>query len=90
MIHKAKDLSFEQRRAVESLLGRPVSESEAIAIRAYQPDLVSDQRRREIIEVLEAHFAAIDARCQPVSAEEAEAIFEEAMRSSRQDYQTKR
>jgi hypothetical protein len=34
MIHKAKDLSPDQKRAIESLLGRPVAEDEAISIRA--------------------------------------------------------
>lgn len=34
MIHKAKDLSPEQKIVVESLLGRPVAEYEAISIRA--------------------------------------------------------
>ena len=34
MIHKAKDLSPEQKTAVESLLGRAVAPHEAIIIRA--------------------------------------------------------
>jgi hypothetical protein len=33
----AKDLSPEQRLAIESLLGRNMSDKEAIAIRAYEP-----------------------------------------------------
>jgi hypothetical protein len=33
MIHKAKDLSPDQRMAIESLLGRSVAEDEAISIR---------------------------------------------------------
>jgi hypothetical protein len=33
MIHKAKDLSSEQKVAIESLLGRSVAEDEAISIR---------------------------------------------------------
>ena len=33
MIHKAKDLSPDQKMAIESLLGRPVAEDEAISIR---------------------------------------------------------
>ena len=33
MIHKAKDLSPDQRMAIESLLGRTVAEGEAISIR---------------------------------------------------------
>jgi len=34
MIHKAKDLSPEQKMAIESLLGRSIAEDEAISIRA--------------------------------------------------------
>ena len=34
MIHKAKDLSPDQKMAIESLLGRSVAEGEAISIRA--------------------------------------------------------
>jgi hypothetical protein len=34
MIHKAKDLSPDQKMAIESLLGRSVAEDEAISIRA--------------------------------------------------------
>jgi hypothetical protein len=33
MIHKAKDLSPDQKTAIESLLGRSVDENEAISIR---------------------------------------------------------
>lgn len=33
MIHKAKDLSPDQKMAIESLLGRAVAENEAISIR---------------------------------------------------------
>ena len=34
MIHKAKDLSPDQRLAIESLLGRSIAENEEIIIRA--------------------------------------------------------
>jgi hypothetical protein len=37
MIHKAKDLSPDQKLAIESLLGRSVAEDEAISIRAMGP-----------------------------------------------------
>jgi len=33
MIHKAKDLSPDQKTAIESLLGRAIAEDEAISIR---------------------------------------------------------
>jgi hypothetical protein len=37
MIHKAKDLSPDQKMAIESLLGRSVSEDDAISIRTLGP-----------------------------------------------------
>jgi hypothetical protein len=47
MIHKAKDLSAEQRRAIESLLGRAIAGQEEISIRALPETLpVSSERRR--------------------------------------------
>ena len=37
MIHRAKDLSPNQKMAIESLLGRVVAEDEAISIRTVNP-----------------------------------------------------
>ena len=44
MIFNARDLSPEQKRAIESLLGRPVLEDEEISVRAIHPPALSDQR----------------------------------------------
>jgi hypothetical protein len=88
MAYLAKDLSPEQRLAIESLLGRSMSEKEAIAIRAYEPAALSSERRAEIIAGLEAYFAALDAAREPASSEEADAIFEESMRQTRPNYRT--
>lgn len=35
MFHDVKDLSPEQKRAVESLLGRPVAEDESVSIKRH-------------------------------------------------------
>jgi len=37
MIHNVKDLSPDQKVAIESLLGRPISEDEQISVRAITP-----------------------------------------------------
>ena len=37
MIHKAKDLSPDQKTVLESLLGRRILEDEAISVRAIEP-----------------------------------------------------
>jgi len=42
MIHKAKDLSPDQKMAVESLLGRAVAEDESISIRSMKSPAAPD------------------------------------------------
>ena len=86
MIHEVKDLSPDQRLAVESLLGRPVSEQETVSVQAFQPPAVSVQRRQEIAEALRRYFAEVDAKRQPVSADAAGGVIDEAMRDSRPGY----
>ena len=48
MIRSAKDLSPDQKIAIESLLGRRVLEDEAISVRAIELPVLSDQRRQEL------------------------------------------
>jgi hypothetical protein len=86
MIYKAKDLSPEQKVAVESLLGRHVLDDEAISVRAIEPPALPDQQKHELVEVLRKYFAEVDARRHPGPAEEAEDILTEAIRSSRPGY----
>jgi hypothetical protein len=87
MIHKAKDLSPQQKLALESLLGRAISEKEAISIRTLEPPPdMSPERRREILDSLQAHFLRIDAQRIPVTSTEADDIINEALRSTRPGY----
>ena len=86
MIHKAKDLTPDQKAAVESLLGRQILEGEAVSIRAFEPPVLSDQRRQEIVDALKGYFAQVDANSRSVSAEEADEAITEAMRSTRPHY----
>ena len=86
MIHKAKDLSPDQKAAVESLLGRQILEDEAVSVRAFEPPVLSDQRRQEIVDALKCYFAQVDANSRSVSAEEADEAITEAMRSTRPHY----
>jgi hypothetical protein len=86
MIREVKDLSPDQKIAVESLLGRSVSEQETVSVQAFQPPVISDQRRQQVVEGLRQYFAEVDAKRQPVSAEEADDIINEAMRNSRPGY----
>jgi hypothetical protein len=72
--------------ALESLLGRALSDREAISVRAFEPPPLSDEQRQEILAGLDAYFARIDARRQAVRDEEADAIINEALRSTRPNY----
>jgi len=90
MVHRVKDLSPQQKSAVEALLGRDVSGEEAIVVRAVAPSAIlsanlSDQDRVEAVGRLDRYFARVDAVRKPVTEEE-EAIFLEAIRSVRPNY----
>ncbi len=86
MIHKAKDLSPNQRAAIESLLGRRVLEDEAISIRAIESPALSEERKHELVEQLKKYFAEVDARREPGSPVEADDVINEAMKSVRPGY----
>ena len=87
MTHCVKDLSLEQKLAVESLLGRPVSDEESVSVKAFSPSSrLNDEERRAAIEKLNRYFAHIDVKRQPVTDEEEDAVINEALRSVRPDY----
>lgn len=91
MVYQVKDLSPEQRHAAEVLLGHPVSEDDTVSIERIKagksgaPPL-SQEQRMEAVRKLKAYFERIDARRQPVSEEEEDAIVTEAIRSVRPSY----
>jgi len=91
MLHHVKDLSPDQRRAIENLLGRPVSEDESVSIKSIRPSAIlaphlSPEERREALEKLRRYFAKVDAQRKPVSESEEEEIISEALRSTRPNY----
>jgi len=86
VICNAKDLSPDQKAAIETLLGRRIQEDEAVSVRTFEPVAVSHQRRQEIANELRKYFAEVDAARRPVSEEEAEDIITGAMRSVRPGY----
>jgi hypothetical protein len=89
VLYRVKDLSPEQRQAVEVLLGHPVSEDEAVSIKTLSPSTIlspslSAEDRIKAFRALSDRFSA--TRSPEVSiAEESEAA-DEAMRSTRPDY----
>ena len=88
MIRSAKDLSPEQKVAIESLLGRKLLESEDVSVRTIDPPALTDERRAEVLHGLEEYFAKVDSQRQPVSPEEANAAIDEALRSVRPNYRS--
>jgi hypothetical protein len=84
-----KDLSPEQKRAAEILLGHPVSEDEAVSIKSLGPTTIipsklSPEDRIEALRALEQRFA--NANRPEIGEEEEEAIVSEALRSTRPNY----
>ena len=91
MLHRVKDLSPEQRLAVEALLGRAVANDETVSVRAITaatmiPSRLSQEERAEALRRLDGYFVKVDAGRKPVSDEEEEAVLLEAMRSVRPHY----
>jgi hypothetical protein len=91
MLHHVKDLSPDQKRAVENLLGRPVSEDESVSIKSIRPSVIippqlSAEERKVALENLRRYFAKVDAQRRPVSDGEEEEIINEALRSTRPKY----
>jgi len=87
MTHSVKDLSPEQKLAIESLLGRTISDQEAVSVKAFAPSSrLTNDERTAAIEKLNRYFARVDANRQPVRADEEDAIINEALRSVRPDY----
>ena len=82
MIHKAADLSEDQKLAIESLIGQRLSEQDNVSVRRLPPPPeLSAERRQEIADGLRHYFAQVDAQRQPMSEAEAEDVINEALRS---------
>jgi hypothetical protein len=90
MILDAKDLSPEQLGVIEALLGRCVLENESISLRVIEAPELSGQRRQELAAELRNYFAKVDVLRKYGSAEYAEEILTEAMRSVRPNYRKHR
>lgn len=91
MVHHVKDLSPDQRRAVENLLGRPVADDESVSVKSVRPSAVlpprlSTDERVEALEKLRQYFAKVDSQRRPVSEAEEEEIINQALRSTRPNY----
>ena len=89
MLHFVKNLSPEERHAAEILLGRPVSDGEAISIKGLDtstiiPAALSPEERIAALRAMEEHFTA--RRVGDVSIEEEDALVREAFAATRKDH----
>jgi hypothetical protein len=86
-LHNARTLPQPIRIALEQLLGRTLSDNEAISVRAYQPhETPSPAQRGAIADELRQHFAKIDEKTKDIPESEQEEILDEAIRSVRPGY----
>lgn len=91
MVYRVSELSDEQRRTVEGLLGRPVTENERVSVRAVADsgggsEALSAQQRRELLDRVRKYFAEVDARREAVSESDEEDALDEAIRSVRPQF----
>jgi|HubBroStandDraft_5_1064220.scaffolds.fasta_scaffold401987_1 hypothetical protein len=91
MLHHVKDLSPDQRRTVENLLGRSVADDESVSIKSIRPATIlppqlSPDESVEALDKLNKYFAKVDSQRRPVSEAEEEEIINEALRSTRPNY----
>jgi len=87
MIRSAKELSADQKLAIESLIGQELSEHDNISVRKITPPPhLTAERRREIVDGLRKYFAQVDAQRRPMSDEGAEEVINDALRSIKPTY----
>jgi hypothetical protein len=83
-LHNARTLSPLVRSALEQLLGRALSDNEAISVRACQPhEAPSPEQQRAVADELRRYFAKIDEKTKDIPATEQEEILDEAIRNVR-------
>jgi hypothetical protein len=92
MLFRAEELTPEQKSAIETLLGRPLAESEDVMVDTtvrpgrILPSTVTDEEREAAWDGLEAYLKRLEARRPNISKEEEEEIILEALRSTRPNY----
>jgi hypothetical protein len=88
MLHRVKDLSPEQKLAVEALLGRSMAEDESVSVKALTPPRIqasrlSPESRQAALERLNRYFERLDGNRRPMTDADEEAVITEALRSAR-------
>jgi hypothetical protein len=88
MVRHVRDLSTDQRVAIESLLGRALGDRERVSIRPVPVirDAPPLSRRRAIAAMLRDYFAKIDAKQPHAAPEEVDAAIDESLSHVRPSY----
>ena len=85
MVHNVKDLSADQRLAIESLLGRALRDEESLTIRPARvlKDASSGAERTRLFRQYLDHLDALAGRIKDVPEAEIDAAIDEAVQQSR-------
>jgi len=88
-LYSARTFSSPVRIALEQLLGRSLSDDEAISVRVYQlheaPPL---EQQRAVADELRDYFGQIDEKTKDIPGSEKEEILDEAIHSVRPGYRS--
>jgi hypothetical protein len=85
MTHQVKDLSADQRLAIESLVGRPLRDDESLTIRPSHilKEAPTGKEREHLFRRYQDHLDELARRVTNVSEDEIEAVVDEAIRHVR-------
>lgn len=85
MLHNVKDLSPDQRLAIESLLGRALNDEESLTIRPVRvlKDAPSGSERTRLFHIYLDHLDTLAGRVKDVPEAEIDAAIDEAMQHVR-------
>lgn len=88
-IHRAADLSADERRVLERLLGRALAESESVQVRALRGQVLQEaptgERRESAYQTLLEHMRNMSSRTESVPEEVLNAEIEEALAEVRRE-----
>jgi hypothetical protein len=82
MVHHVKNLSADQRMAIESLLGRPLRDEESLTIRPARilKDAPTGEERTHLFHQYRDHLNRLAGRVEDVPEDEIDAAIDEAIR----------
>ena len=85
--YKAHDLSADQRRVLEALLGRAIGEDETVTVRASPGSVIREapagEKREEVFRRLDTYAEEMGQRVKGVPEEELSTLIDEAVMHAR-------